>query len=51
MIEKHIAMTPPPPMPCNPRVRISWSMVCEMPASIEPTMKMTIATWNRRRRP
>src|SRR4051812_12670719 len=39
------ACRPPRPRPCSTRQAISASTDCEEPASIEPTMKITIDSW------
>ena len=39
------ACRPPRPRPCSTRQAISVSTDWERPASIEPTMKMTMASW------
>ena len=39
------AWRPPSPRPCSTRQAISVSTDWERPASIEPTMKMTMASW------
>ena len=44
-------MSPPAPTPCTARNAISSTMFCDSPESIEPTRKMTIASWKSLLRP
>ncbi len=42
---------PPAPIPCTPRVTISWVMFCDSPASNEPSRNMPIENRKTGRRP
>ena len=44
-------ISPPAPTPCSARKPISWPMVCERPASIEPARKIRIAAMKTGLRP
>ena len=44
-------ISPPAPMPWMARKAMSSTMVCDSPDSIEPTRKMTMASWKRLLRP
>ena len=51
MMMNAIAMSPPPPMPWMPRNTTSCTNVWATAHSREPMRKITIDTWNNRRRP
>ena len=44
-------ISPPAPMPWIARQAISSSIDCDSPESIEPTRKITIASWKKLFRP
>ena len=44
-------MRPPAPTPWTARKAINSTMLCESPESMEPTKKITIASWKRFFRP
>ena len=44
-------ISPPPPIPCNARKAISSAIEVLIPASTEPTRKITIAAWKNDLRP